>query len=209
MQTHIVLFLKENLNIDFSILVEKMKECYKEIGNGIIIEKSSNNPNQPNFIFNNNKDLIIDGNNHHISINIFNEFESIKNDIIKMLWDAFDYLDLEFIRVGYIREIYNNSDNIEKIKSKLLKKEIAEASDEFQVAFHQTIKFERKNINCWKRYIKFCSSPLIINYDLNTKEENIKDINYKLLKSFIEFSDKYIEEDLIKFKINLDESNIN
>lgn len=197
MSNHIILFIKPNVNIDFSQLINKMQECYKEIGNGILIEKSNNNPNQPNFIFNNNKDIQIDGNNHHISINLFNDYVYIKNDIIEMLWDAFDYEDLEFTRVGYITEVHYTGNNLDKIKTSLLNETIANSSDEFQVAYHQTIKFQRKNINCWKRYIKFLTSPLIINYDINTKEENIKEINYKLLKEFIEFADKFINEDIL------------
>ena len=72
MSAHIILFLKENLNINFVTLVDKLNNSYKELGNGILIEKKYNNPNQPNFIFNNNKEVQIDGNNHHISINLFN-----------------------------------------------------------------------------------------------------------------------------------------
>lgn len=196
MATHIVLFLKNKLDIDFKTLTAKMQENYKDIGEGIIITKEGNNPNHPNFIFNSNKEILIDGNNHHISINIFNEYENIKEDIIQMLWDAFDYCELEFLRVGYIKEIHETNINIDSIKTNLLNPNIASNSDEFQVAYHNIIKFQRKNINCWKKFIKFYDRPLIINYDINTKEENIKDINYKILKEFIKFADDFINKDL-------------
>lgn len=194
MGVHIVLFLKTNLQIDFSLLIDKMKESYKEIGNGIIIPSDSNQ--KPNFIFKENKDILIDGNNHHISINIFNEYTSIQEDIIEMLYDAFDYCDLEFIRVGYIKEYEKDIKDISGIKNLIFKPHIVESADEFQIAYHSNIKFKKKNINCWKRFTKFYNTPLIIGYDINTKEENIKEVNYKLLKEFLQFASTYIDEDI-------------
>lgn len=197
MSYHIVLFLKQNTNINFEELVKKIEESYKEVGKGIIVNKNTNNQNYPNFIFEQNKELIIDGNNHHITINILGEYTKIKTDIIEMLWDAFDYNELEFKRIGHITELTMDLNDIKSLKSKLFNKKILEDIDEFQFSFHNLIKFQRKNINCWKRYIKFISSPLFISYDINTKE-NIE-INYKTVKQFIEFSEKFTNEDINKF----------
>jgi len=199
MSIHLVLFLKPNLSINFEELVSELEENFKELKNGIILNKENKNPNYPTFVFNQNKELLIDGNNHHISINILNEYTNIKDDIIESLWDAFDYCDILFERVGYIKEFYKNIDNSEYIKNIILNQNIAEDIDEFQISFHKNIKFNRKNINCWKRFIKMSDTPLMISYDINTKTENIKEINYKTLKELIKFSDSYIEDDIKKF----------
>lgn len=199
MSTHIVLFLKPNLNINTEELVKKLEESFKDLGEGLILNKENKNPNYPTFIFNKNKDLLIDGNNHHISINILNEYTKIKDEIIESLWDAFDYNELTFTRVGYINEYHKNIENLNDLKEKLLNKNLINDIDEFQISFHNNIKFKRKNINCWKRFIKMSTTPLIISYDINTKDDTFDEINYKTLKEIIKFSDKYIDEDLIKF----------
>lgn len=198
MGSHIVLFLKPNQNIDFKTLTEKLYEAYKDLGEALILEKSSK-PNEPKFVFNQNKELLIDGNNHHISINLFNDYTKIKDEIIEMLWDAFDYCDLEFARVGYISELHKKVTNLEYTKKQIFNTKINKDIDEFQIGFHNIIKFQRKNINCWHRFVKFYDTPLIISYDINTREQNIGDINYKLLKEFITFADEYIETDIINY----------
>ena len=199
MSTHIVLFLKPNLNINTEELVKKLEESFKDLGEGLILNKENKNPNYPTFIFNKNKELLIDGNNHHISINILNEYTKIKDAIIESLWDAFDYNELTFTRVGYINEYHKNIENLNDLKEKLLNKNLINDIDEFQISFHNNIKIKRKNINCWKRFIKMSTTPLIISYDINTKDDTFDEINYKTLKEIIKFSDKYIDEDLIKF----------
>jgi len=198
MGSHIVLFLKPNQNIDFKMLTEKLYEAYKDLGEALIIETSTK-PNEPNFIFNKNKELLIDGNNHHISINLFNDYTKIKDEIIEMLWDAFDYCDVYFARVGYISELHKENTNLEYIKKQIFNTKINKEIDEFQIGFHNVIKFQRKNINCWHRFVKFYDTPLIISYDINTREQNIGDINYKLLKEFITFVDEYIKNDIINY----------
>lgn len=198
MGTHIVLFLKqktENEKIDFKILTDKLSENYKEIGNAILLENSTK-PNEPKFIFKENKELLIDGNNHHISINLFNDYSKMKEEVIEMLWDAFDYCDIEFARVGYITEVHKNVKDLEYTKKQIFNSKINKDIDEFQIGFHNIIKFQRKNINCWHRFVKFYDTPLIISYDINTREQNFGDINYKILKEFMNFADEYINNDI-------------
>ena len=198
MSTYIVLFFKNDLIIDYEKLVKKIEECYKDFKTGIIFN-NINNPNYPNFIFKDNQDLSIEGNNHHIAINILNDYVKEKNYIIESLWDAFDYCDLSFERVGYINEFYKNIENLEHLKNKILNKNINKNIDEFQLSFHNDIIFKRKNINCWKRFVKMSNTPLMVTYDINTKIKNFKEINYKILKELIKFSDNYIENDIKEF----------
>lgn len=199
MSTHIVLFLKPNLNINTEELVKKLEESFKDLGEGLILNKENKNPNYPTFIFNKNKELLIDGNNHHISINILNEYTKIKDEIIESLWDAFDYNELTFTRIGYINEYHKNIENLNDLKEKLLNKNLINDIDEFQISFHNNIKFKRKNINCWKRFIKMSTTPLIISYDINTKDDTFDEINYKILKELTRFSDEFIDIDLKQY----------
>lgn len=197
MSNHIVLFLKPNTSINFEEFIINLENNYKKIGKGIIINKNINDEKYMNYIFKENKDLIIEGNNHHISINILGDYINIKNDIIEMLWDAFDYNDLEFGRVGFIIEQEKKIDDINSLKTKLFNKNLISEINEFQVSFHNDIKFQKKEVNCWKRFVKFKTSPLFITYDINTMENT--EINYKFLKEFIDFSENYINEDIKEF----------
>lgn len=196
MGVHIIIFIKPDTNIDFSKLINDLYNNYKEIGKGILIEKTANNINQPNFIFNHNKDLQIDGNNHHITLNIFESYETIKQDIVEMLWDAFDLNDIEFTQVGYIKEIINNEKNfdIEGLKQKFFKDKELLDTNEFQLAYHTEINFKHDNLNCWKRFIKL-QKDFIINYDINTLGED-KNINYKYIKEFLMFCDEFTTKEL-------------
>lgn len=199
MSTHLVLFLKQNQTINFEELVKQIEENLKDLKTGTILSEENKNPNYPIFIFNKNKDLLLDGNNHHISINILNDYIKIKDEIIESLWDAFDFCDISFERAGYITEIHKNIEETEDLKNSLLNIKINKDIDEFQISFHNNIKFNRKKINCWKRFIKMYNSPLIVTYDINTKTENIKEINYKTLKELIRFADTYIKKDIKEF----------
>lgn len=199
MSVHIVLFLKPNIMVNYEELVKKLEECFKDLKRGVILNNRNNNPNYPNFIFNQNKDLVIDGNDHHISINIVNEYIKIKEDIINNLWDVFDYCDITFERVGYICELEKNNINIEYLKNNILNRNFIESTDEFQISFHNNIKFQRKNVNCWRRFIKMTETPLFVSYDINTKKSNYKEINYKILKELMKFSDDFIGNDLKQF----------
>lgn len=196
MGTHIVLFIKPNTNINFNKLIEDIYNSYKELGKGILIEKENDHYNAPNFIFNNSKGLLMDGNNHHITLNIFGEYECIKQDIIEMIYDAFDMNDIEFTRIGYIREIEINSINLESLKQEIFKSKEILNSNEFQLAYHVLINFNKEKLNCWKRYIDFKNKNFIVNYDINNINDNREGLNYKYIKEYIEFSDNYIDNDL-------------
>lgn len=198
MGIHIILFLKPNTIIDYSKLINDMYDNYKEIGKGIIIDTKRTDINQPKFIFNSNKDLLIDGNNHYIALNIFDSYETIKQDIIEMLWDAFDMNDLEFNRLGYIKEIIKkpNEFNLENFKENMFKNKEVLVSDEFQLAYHKLIKYKHETLNCWKRYLKFNNKDLIINYDINTISNADYVVTYKYVKEFMQFSEEFIINDM-------------
>ena len=75
MNTNIVLFLKPHLDIDFEVLIKKLEETYKELGSGFLLSKKKLSPNQPNFIFNQNKELIIFGNDVIILLYLYSKGE--------------------------------------------------------------------------------------------------------------------------------------
>ncbi len=192
MGTHIVLFLKQPVNLNFNKLMNDLYNSYKQLGQGILVENTLNNPNLPIFVFDKNKEVLIEGNNHHITINILGQSEQIKDDIIEMIWDAFDLNDLEFIKLGYIKEVIVTNINIEEIKKRFFKEKAILDSKEFELAYHTTIKNNKESLNCWKRYMKYRNEKMLVIFDINNR--NDQNINYKYLKNYLEFSDNYIEK---------------
>lgn len=198
MGTHIVLFLKPTNNINFNKLATDMYNNYKELGHGICIEKEVNRVNEPNIIFNSNNELLVDINYHHIALNIYGEYTKIKEDIMEMLWDAFDLNDLEFAKIGYRRGLTLPIANALKFKNDYFKNPEALQTEEFEFSYHTNINFNQTELICWKNFTNFRNEHFIISYDISNKDD--ANVTYKYTKDFLNYSDNYIDNEIKKME---------
>ena len=157
--------------------------------------KTKNSAN-PLFIFSTNENFQLQGGLETVSLLIteknYNKIASIVFDII----DAFDEAGCSFKRIGYLVSKYQPASCIEKAKRLYLNLDnVEEEIQEFNLSWYKKINDDELVLNAWERIITdtIDFNELLVQYDINTLNEEEKNFDMKFIKKFFELADSYIE----------------
>lgn len=190
----ICLYFGDKLNYNPMNIAQELTSRYKELGNPILLPVT-NDKRTPVIIFQENPDFYLRCNhdtlNFVVNHNYFDKLEGIIFDII----DTFEEEDIEFVRIGYVNNLYFDKNKIEKVRNIYLKEEYTSDMEEFQIFLYKELNTKYGNINAWERVISEGNRKheLLMQYDFNSKQEEVIDFNMKYIKEFIKESNEYIE----------------
>lgn len=190
----ICLYFEDKVNYNPVDIAKELSSRYSELGNAIILPVT-NDRRAPIIVFQENPEFFLRCNldtfNLVVSHAYFDKIEGIIFDII----DTFEEFDIKFVRIGYVNNIYFNPDKIDIIRNRYLKDEYTSDMEEFQLFFYKELETKYGNINAWERAISEGNRKheLLMQYDFNSKQEEIPEFDMKYIKEFIKVSNEYLE----------------
>ena len=191
----VILFLKPNSVYTPVTMANELLNRNPELGDPLIFPKTKNSAN-PLFIFSTNENFQLHGGLETVSLLIteknYNKIASIVFDII----DAFDEAGCSFKRIGYLVSKYQPASCIEKAKRLYLNLDnVEEEIQEFNLSWYKKINDDELVLNAWERIITdtIDFNELLVQYDINTLNEEEKNFDMKFIKKFFELADSYIE----------------
>lgn len=191
----LVLYFKENTNYIPLDVAKEILNRYEELGNPIILPES-NNKNMPLIVFNTNPDFQIQANTKTFTIvvnhNYFDKLSSIIFDIV----DALEEFKCEFVRLGYISNVFLSPKYVKIAQDRFLKMDNLEGISDINLSWYKKLEMKYGYINCWERMItdSINFKDLLCQYDFNSLVNDEINLDMKYIKEFIKLADEYIEK---------------
>lgn len=191
----IVLFFKENSKYVPLDIAKEICERYPELGNPIILPEIENKKT-PLIVFNENPSFQIQSNVDRLTVvmdhSYFNKVASIIFDMV----DAFLEVECEFVRIGYISNVFLSPKQIDRAKKKYLNMSEFEDVGDINLSWYRKLDTGCGEINCWERIITDEASfkDLLCQYDFNTKVTEEVKLEMKYIKEFFKVTNEYIED---------------
>lgn len=191
----IVLFFKENSKFKGIDVAKEIISRYPEIGNPVIIPESDKKE-IPLIIFNENPDLQIQISLKTCTIVINHSYFANLATIVFDIVDTFSEFNQEFVRIGYISNVFLSPKAIDRAKKKYLNKDIIEEITDFNFSWYKKLECSFGSINCWQRIITDYKSfnDLLCQFDFNTIASEMISLEMKNIKEFFKLTNEYIED---------------
>lgn len=191
----IVLFFDKNTSYDTLKVAKEIVDRYPELGNPIILPEVEKQKT-PLMVFNTNPDFQLQGNYYSINFVVNHNYFDKLSSIIFDLVDTLAEFNCNFIRLGYISNMFLAPQYIEKVKNMFLKLDHLDGVQDFNLSWYKKLETKIGNINCWERFItdSLDFDDLLIQFDFNSPINVTVDFDIKYIKDFIKLSNDYIED---------------
>lgn len=191
----IVLFFDENTSFSPLEIAKELLSRYPELGEPIVLPESRNQ-GSPLVIFNTNVEIQMQVSSRSLNCvinhNYFNKISSIVFDLV----DAFDTYGVNFVRIGYISNIFLAPKCVKIAKEKYLRLENLEDIEDVNLGWYRKIKCKYGDLNCWERIVtdKGEFEDLLMQFDINSPRTTKVSFDIKYIKEFIKTAEDFIEE---------------
>lgn len=190
----ICLYFDKDTNYNPIDIAKEIQDRYPEIGNPLLLP-NSNNKDVPIIMYQENPEFFLRCNlnilNFVVDHTYFKKLETIIFDLV----DIFEEQGVKFVRIGYVSNIFLDKKNVEKYRKEYLKEKRTDDMEEYQLFFFKELETKNGNINSWERVISEGNNKhdLLLQYDFNSKQEDIIEFDMKYIKEFIKVANEYIE----------------
>lgn len=191
----IVLFFKENSSFKAIDVAKEIISRYPEVGNPVIIPESDKRE-VPVIIFNENPDFQIQVSLKTCTIVINHSYFEKISTIVFDIVDTFLEFKQEFVRIGYISNVFLSPSTILRAKKKYLNSKIIDEITDFNFSWYKKLESSFGAINCWQRLITDDKSfnDLLCQFDFNTVASDVISLEMKRIKEFFKLANEYIED---------------
>ena len=194
-------FAKDTIYKTFE-LSNSLLQNITDLGEPILLPNNASVPKKVNFpliIFNKNKKIQITANYQNIIVTIEKD-ESIEiKDLVISINKALIDNNIKVIRIGYGYKTQLDKELIGLFKNNNFENDELKNSINFELSWLIEIDINELKVNCWQRYFTNQKlENLNVIFDINTKAEEINEIDNEFLESFINDSEKFIKEKIYK-----------
>lgn len=191
----IVLFFKENSTFKEIEVAKEIISRYPEIGNPVIIPESDKRE-VPVIIFNENPDLQMQISLKMCTIVVNHSYFEKLSTIVFDIVDTFADVKQEFVRIGYISNVFLSPSTVIRAKKKYLNEKIVDDITDFNFSWYKKLNASFGAINCWERLITDNNSfkDLLYQFDFNTIATDVISLEMKNIKEFFKLTSEYINK---------------
>ena len=189
----ICLYFEKGTTYNQLEIATEIQERFPDIGNPLIVPKT--NKDVPVLMYQDNPQFFLrcDFNilNFVVDHSYFKKLETMIFDLV----DVFEEHGVEFVRIGYVANIYLDKKNVDKYRKNYLKEDKTKDMEEYQIYLFKELETKYGNINSWERIFSEGNAKhdLLLQYDFNSKHEDKIDFDMKYIKEFVKVSNDYIE----------------
>ena len=198
----VTLFFAKDTKYNTFELSNSLLQNITDIGEPILLPNNASLPKEANFpliIFNKNKKIQITTNYQCIITTIERDEDIEIKDLILNINNAVSKSGINVVRIGYGYKTQLNKELIDNFKSYNFQNDELKNSMNFELSWLMEIDINQLKVNCWQRYF---TDPkleyLNVIFDINTKAEEIHEIDNNFLEKFINESEEFINEKIFK-----------